>query len=213
MIPQTILTLVGFLLFVAPGLLYELCIERSRPGVEESTFREISRVALTSLIFSLTALLILAAVWTSFPDAYPDLNSLATDPLDEAAAEQAPQLLRLSVTQMALSCFLAWIASLLVARSDTSHSPYPLMWNVLHPALKKPSVPIVALRLDDGRVLQGQVAAVEYFGPLECQRIALAPPVSIHRPGKDPETMPPDWHGLVVPLASVREMWFTFRER
>jgi Family of unknown function (DUF6338) len=44
---------------VAPGLVYRTVIERRRPERNDSTFVEISRVALTSLVFSVSALAIL----------------------------------------------------------------------------------------------------------------------------------------------------------
>jgi hypothetical protein len=58
-IPATFGALLGFLGFVAPGLVYNTIAERRRPPRNESTFAEISRVALTSLGFSLIGLAIL----------------------------------------------------------------------------------------------------------------------------------------------------------
>ena len=44
---------------VAPGLIYSTIAERRRPSHSDSTFSEAGRVALTSLVFSLTTLALL----------------------------------------------------------------------------------------------------------------------------------------------------------
>lgn len=60
MIPATFGALLGFLGLVAPGLVYGIIAGRRRPPQNDSTFAEASRVALTSLLFSLATL---AALW------------------------------------------------------------------------------------------------------------------------------------------------------
>jgi hypothetical protein len=77
-IPQTILALVGFLFLVAPGLVFEIRRERRRPVLEETTFREVSRTALASLVFSVLALAILAWVRAKWPESMPDPGPLAS---------------------------------------------------------------------------------------------------------------------------------------
>ena len=72
MIPQTTAALIGFLFLVAPGIVFEMVQERRRPTLEQSPFREASRVALASLLFSLLALLALAALRTWLPASMPD---------------------------------------------------------------------------------------------------------------------------------------------
>jgi hypothetical protein len=61
-IPETLGTLVAFLGFVAPGLAFELLREKRRPSIEETAFREASRIALTSLLFTAASLLLLVTV-------------------------------------------------------------------------------------------------------------------------------------------------------
>lgn len=62
MVPASLLTVMGFLLFIAPGLLYDKLARGRKIVLEESTFREISRIVLSSLAFcafgSLLALLV-----------------------------------------------------------------------------------------------------------------------------------------------------------
>jgi hypothetical protein len=59
-IPSTTAALVGFLFFVAPGLVWELTRERREPPREGSTFRDASRVALASVVFTTAGVGIIA---------------------------------------------------------------------------------------------------------------------------------------------------------
>lgn len=80
MIPETWAALLALLGLVAPGLVFQLRRERRRPAFAETTFREISRVALSSLVFttaSLVLLLLLAQVW---PTLLPDVARWTSDP-------------------------------------------------------------------------------------------------------------------------------------
>ena len=72
MIPTNWLTVVLFLVLVAPGLLFDLLSERRRASVTESAFREASRVILASLIFDLFAFAVLAVIQTVKPRWIPD---------------------------------------------------------------------------------------------------------------------------------------------
>src|SRR3712207_1635976 len=72
MVPESVLTFIAFLVLVAPGLLFELLRERRRPALEETAFREASRIALASLAFSGLAVCVLAAIRTLQPVWMPD---------------------------------------------------------------------------------------------------------------------------------------------
>lgn len=80
MIPTTVLGLFLFLLLVTPGLSYEMLRERRRPAVEESAFREASRIALASAAFDVAALLIFAVVRLVAPGALLDPGKWLADP-------------------------------------------------------------------------------------------------------------------------------------
>src|SRR6476620_7509987 len=62
MIPETLGAILVFLAFIAPGLSFELLRERRRPSIEETAFREASRIALTSVLFSGCALVLLGVI-------------------------------------------------------------------------------------------------------------------------------------------------------
>jgi hypothetical protein len=75
-IPADFATLLTFLGLIAPGLVYQVVLERRLPRRVETVFREASRVALTSLVFTLSATVLLLAIqrgWDGAP--LPDLST------------------------------------------------------------------------------------------------------------------------------------------
>ncbi|WP_406629037.1 DUF6338 family protein [Amycolatopsis sp. WGS_07] len=66
-----------FFIFVAPGILFDLLSERRRPGASESSFREISRTALASLVFSGTAAVLVFCVSQIFPGLFLKIEGIA----------------------------------------------------------------------------------------------------------------------------------------
>jgi hypothetical protein len=71
MIPSTAAGLLALLGCIAPGLVFQLRRERHQPRAEESTLREASRIALTSLLFtavSLAFLVWISGSWSALPN-------------------------------------------------------------------------------------------------------------------------------------------------
>jgi MFS family permease len=62
MVPASWLAVLFFLLFVAPGLLFDLLSEKRCAGIAQSGFREISRVVLASILFSAIGAVAVAVV-------------------------------------------------------------------------------------------------------------------------------------------------------
>ncbi|WIX87731.1 DUF6338 family protein [Amycolatopsis sp. DG1A-15b] len=106
MIPQTLGALAGFLALVAPGIVFELRRERRRGRHQETAFREASRVALGSLVFTLVSLLLMTAVQAAG-------GRLFVSPADwltrgEAYAREHLTLIVVSVAvELAVACALA----------------------------------------------------------------------------------------------------------
>jgi hypothetical protein len=71
-IPQTAAALLAFLFLVAPGIVFENLRERRRPTFDQTTFREVSRLALASLWFSVLSLVLLAGLRAGVPAIMPD---------------------------------------------------------------------------------------------------------------------------------------------
>jgi hypothetical protein len=72
MIPTTAASLFIFFALVTPGLSFELLRERRRPAVEETAFREASRIALASVGFNSAAGIVLIVVRLIYPSWIPD---------------------------------------------------------------------------------------------------------------------------------------------
>ena len=69
MVPEGVVGLVGFLFFVAPGTLFESLLTTRRPRAADTTFREITRVVLVSVLAGTGAVvlaLIPRVLWPSW---------------------------------------------------------------------------------------------------------------------------------------------------
>lgn len=107
MLPSSWLTVVSFLLLVAPGLLFDLLAARRRVGVSESAFREVSRIVLASLAFSALGVTSVIACHVFWPTAFPELDKVL---VDEAYVRTNPRLLVTAVvTGTAIAMVLAGV--------------------------------------------------------------------------------------------------------
>ena len=112
--PQTFGALAAFLALVAPGIVFELRRERRRGGHRESVFREASRVALGSLVFSLVAMWVLIGLEAAGVP-FADIVAWST-----SGSAYVPQHLFIIVwtalAELALACGAAVTVDLLLAR-------------------------------------------------------------------------------------------------
>ena len=159
MVPASWLTALLFILFVAPGLLFDLLSERRRVGANESTFREISRVVLASVAFSGTSLATLAAFrQTLAPRWLTDPAALLRDGPRYAAANYQVLAWTLALG-VALSLFLAVASHLLLARRDggapiRQRSAWTRVFKADRPT---GTFPYARIRLEDDSVYAGKV--------------------------------------------------------
>lgn len=162
MIPEGFATVYAFLALVAPGLLFEMLRERRRPSLEQSSFREASRVALTSLVFTTAAVLLLMLIGLMVPGVLPDLASWVRD----ADAYVRDHFWRIVVgvgAEVVLACLLAIGADRLLRRGDRAAHPidHGDLWNSLFSAdLARDQVAWVKVELTTGDRYWGYV---DYF--------------------------------------------------
>jgi len=102
MVPGSWLSVLLFFLLVAPGLLFDLLSERRRVGSPESTFREISRVVLSSLAFSGVAFAVLVILRIVHPSWLPDPRRLL-EPKGSYARDHYRLLFRTLVLEVSLA--------------------------------------------------------------------------------------------------------------
>jgi hypothetical protein len=118
-VPQTIGALASFLALVAPGIVFELLREQRRAGPKETVFREASRVALSSLAFTVASTAILLGVhaatakwfgWRLFADPV----ALVAKP--DYVKQNVALIGWSAVAELVLACALAWAFDLVLAR-------------------------------------------------------------------------------------------------
>ena len=125
MIFDTIGAVLAFLGLIAPGLVFELLREHRRPQIKESSFREAGRIALTSLLFTLSGLAILSIIRVVWPEQMPDPGRW----LREGArymTENYRLVARALVLQLVLACSAAGLVHIVLSkirreRAEISH--------------------------------------------------------------------------------------------
>lgn len=80
MVPSNVAGVVVLLLLVIPGIWYELLRQRYRPGRDDSTFIEISRVLMAGVIISGLTVAVLALCRLLGPDIVADVRALVSTP-------------------------------------------------------------------------------------------------------------------------------------
>ncbi len=235
MIPQTVGALIGFLIFIAPGVLWELLRERHRPPLDGSTFREAARVALMSVVLSGLAIGVLAGVHALASDVFFDPGAW----LREGRRYVDDHYGRIVVTigaEVALACLFAWapwrwpapfawaVKKLVLTRSKSGvvNVAEPVLWSVLFgdaagepETTTKPEdlTTMVLARHADGHFYIGKFLAVDYTLGREDAHIALQRPLRVRYPGASKsEEMPPHFARLVLPLAELSDLWIAREE-
>jgi len=155
MVPDTLGAFVAFLGLVAPGVAFELLRERRRPTIEETAFREASRIALTSLVFTLGAGAILAL-------AHLAGAPFVADPVEwlrQGSAYALDNLGLVSLTmllQVALALALAVLADWVFRRSAPGHViPGSIWFQLFRNRRPDGTTPWVHLRLADETEIWG----------------------------------------------------------
>lgn len=155
MVPDTLGAVVAFLGLVAPGVAFELLRERRRPTVEETAFREASRIALTSLVFTLGAGAVLVLAHLAGASFVADLaewlrrgNAYALDNLGLVSFTM--------LLQVSLALALAVLADWLFRRSAPGHVvPGSIWFQLFRNRRPDGATPWVHLRLGDETEIWG----------------------------------------------------------
>jgi hypothetical protein len=200
-VPSTWLSIVLFAIFVAPGLLFDLLSQRRRVGVMESTFREISRVVLTSLIFSGGAAVVLATVRTVRPEWMPDPRHLITGKDVHYLETHYRLILRTLLLQVVLSLAAASGCHAVLARRQGQAKIRPVLaWTrVLRTEKPKGHNAFVRVRLSSGAVYTGLVMYYGDSSDPKDRELVLVPPLASKAAGSPRLTgMPADYQRVVL---------------
>lgn len=208
MIPGTTAAIVGFLFFIAPGLVWELGRERKRPALEGSTFREISRVALTSVGFTVLALMIVAAMRIAFPDLLADVGAWIRHP-SLYLQRHYDRVALSAVIELVVACGLAWAFSGFPmpwrATDEAVNIATPITWSIMSEKVDG-CAPMVSARLCDNVVYTGRLMGLDFTTDRENRYLALCQPMSSSRDGAEPQPVERHWQRMLLPLGDVREM-------
>jgi Family of unknown function (DUF6338) len=213
MVPTTAGAFIAFLLFVAPGLLWEILWERHRLPVPGSTFREISRVGLISVLCSGTAIVLLAVVRTLHSSWMLDVGAWLRR--GDNYLDQHYALIGVTVAvEVGLACLIAGAAYLGWARRlkpDGRNVKEPVLWSLVAgrasaPSSRRGARLHVGVRTTGGSVYVGAFLAVDVDPERENAMLALQPPIEFKRLGETAASMPLHWERLSVPLANIAEL-------
>jgi hypothetical protein len=119
MIPQTVGALLAFLGLVTPGLVYRLVLERRRPSHSDSTFVEVSRIVITSLVFSGFAFAILWLLESNSPLPLPNAATWLARGTSYAATNLGSVFIGVAA-QVVIASLLAAITGWLITRQSPS---------------------------------------------------------------------------------------------
>lgn len=211
MIPETFGALLTFLGFVAPGVAYELLRERRRPSIEETTFREASRVALTSLVFTVTTLILLAVI------RYFD-STLVADPSawlregDAYVQNNLPLVATTLCLHLAIAFSLAVIADWLFRQSAPGRIvPGSIWFQLFRQRCPRNATPWLHVRLDDETEVWGYVGDYTPDHKLENRELTIFGPKLRYRRKGDTESKPLEkWSSIAVRGDEISWMKVTY---
>ncbi len=214
MVPSTGLTIIFFLLLVAPGLLFDLLSERWRAGISESAFREASRVVLASFILSSVGLGVVGIIRTFAPSLMPSPRELILHGNAYIGVHYALIIQALAV-QSAVAFGLAFLAHLYLSQS---HQGPPMRavstWHqVLREECPAGYVPYVRLRMSDGHVFFGHVGYYTADLDQSAREIILLPPMFSKSPSNVLQALPAAFQRLALSGSNITTVSVEYRPR
>lgn len=198
MVPSTWLSVLFFLLLIAPGLVFDLLAERRRAGADESAFREASRVALASTAFSGAALAVLATARALKPEWMPDPRRLLGDG-QEYLTDEYRLVLRALLIQVAIALVLALVTHAILAKTRGASIRQRSAWSsVFHHELPPGKQAHARVRMTDETVYIGRVAHFTANIEHADRELVLAPPLFSKTKDGTLKDVPDEWQRILV---------------
>jgi hypothetical protein len=205
-IPATWVSVVLFLLLIAPGLLYDQLAQRRRVAPTESGFREASRVILASLIFSAIGLSVVAIARAVLPSLLPDPTALLSNQRTYVAAHYRLVAAAL-VLEVGVAVGLAWVVSVWLARRHGAPLRHESAWTrVLRKSTPAGRRPYVRVRLQNGTVYMGAVAHATADLELDERELVLAPPLFSNTETGELRPTEPEWQRIVLQGSQIESL-------
>lgn len=197
MIPDSWFSLVAFGLLVTPGLVFELLEDRSRAIRDESTFREISRTVLYSVVFAFAALPVTALISWAFPHQFATPGELlrTADSLSGAERVRAAWTFCL---QCGVSSALAVLWNLYHRRNSPANIKSESAWTAaFRTYCPDGHVAMVRVSLEDGTAWEGMVDAFSADFEHDAREVVLRPPLRKYVKGTE-RPLPDAWQAVVL---------------
>jgi hypothetical protein len=208
MVPSSIATLIAFFVLVAPGVLFSILRERWRPSLEESTFREVSRVVLASTGFSAISVALLSVVRAVAPSLMPDPGAWLL--LGKAYVQLHYGLIAGFVgAELALAIVLVLIANLIYERTLKAGSikPFTAWWHVFRDIRPANKFAVTRVLTEGGSVYEGTVGFYSTGAMASDRDLVLSPPIFLVNPSAELEPLPPEWQRLIIPAPAIKAIW------
>lgn len=215
MVPDGAAGVVAFLIFVAPGALFEFLVARGRPLPADTTFREINRVVLVSIVVSVAATVlvflprVLAPTWQeALVESVRNGHAFWRDHLADVAAGT---LLFFGVA-MVLAALLAWAWT--ARRPGGAHydeSQWYLVFRRKLPAKSRPYV--VAIATNGERHFGDLIAySVDHTEPAN-RDITLGEPVHWSPKATSTPRLLRNVHRVVLTGDQAAQLYVTYRKQ
>lgn len=212
MIPTTWLALILFLLVVSPGLFFDLLAARRRVGTVESAFREIGRVAMGSLGFTLVTLLAVLGLRQLFPRLFLDPHALILTGNTYLADHYGDVVLTI-VVAASVSHALAFGLHKRLAMRDGETIRKVSVWSKAF----KQDVPdghavFARVRLSSGIVYTGQIENFSPEIPVADRELLLTKPLAVKfDAGSELTSLPDAYSRVIVPGSEVEVIAVEYR--
>jgi hypothetical protein len=201
-VPNTVGSIVAFLFFIVPGVLWNQLRESWRSPAERSAFSEISVTAFVGTAFSsVSTAIVLTVADRLSPAWYATVNQLA----DGSTTLKRTGLTRVAVLgliELVGAALLVLLVFALTRRQlyGERKAPVSAWQQVLQEQVPADSRVFAVLQLVDGRQINGEVAGFDTRGTALSDRyLMLGKPISVQ---SNPESvLPPSpvpWHSFVV---------------
>lgn len=213
MVPSSLWGVIFFVVLVAPGLLLDYLQHRHRARVGESSFREIARVVLTSLVCSGIAFVALAVVAEVLP------GSVIAGPRDiiavdaDFARDRFWQLVLAMFLFVAVSCGLATTWCVWRKPSGPRLTPQPAWEKVFRTDNPTAQAPVLRIHLRSGTAIVGTLADYTKAYDLDDRELVLAAPLWIGVEGQPLEPADIAWQRLVVAGADVENILVQYQAK
>lgn len=206
-VPESVAALYAFLGLITPGLVYQLRRERSRPALEESSFREASRVALTSAVFTTVSLLSVAGISSGQPSWFVDARKWLKS--GQPYVTNHPGLVAWTVTAVVtLACLYAlladWLWTRILPRQRPRIHKTDAWFQLFRGDVPKGKIAWVHLKCTDGTLIWGHLSLVTLNKSTDDTQIVLrGPELTVQAAGSAAPKTETTWDRVSVRASAV----------